>query len=147
MLLLNLNQSAAVSEGMLYGINTASHLIDTWVIAAFGAMGCLITGLIYGAFTNWGFFQHKWIIWKWVTTVVAITSAIIFLGPCVESMLELSRELGTSALYNDTYLAVKAKHLHWSVLQVSLYISMIILSVIKPWGKRKPKKNPANENS
>jgi len=141
MLLLNLKSSVAVSEGVLYGINTASHLIDTWVIAAFGALGCIITGIMYGIFTTWGFFKHKWIIGKWVITAAALTTAILFLGPAVETMLELSSELGTDALHNQAYLAVKSSHLYVSLLQIALYALMIILSVIKPWGKTG--KNPA----
>ena len=136
MLLLNIYNSAAVSEGMLYGVNTASHLIDYWIIVIFGASGCIITGIIYGVFTAWGFFKHKWIIAKWAIVCAALISATAFLGPAVESMLEFSRTLGTNALYSEVYLAVKASHLQWSILQVAMYIGLIILSVVKPWGKR-----------
>ena len=139
MLLLNLNNPAAVSEGMLYGLNTASHLIDFWIIVIFGVLGCLITGIFYGIFTSWGFFKYKWIILKWVIMAVALITATLFLGPSVESMLELSRELGTNALYSDAYLSVKTSHLFWSIVQMALYILMIALSVIKPFGKRSAK--------
>lgn len=136
MILLNIYNSHAVSEGMLYGINTASHLIDFWIILIFGVSGCLITGVIYGVFTTWGFCKHKWIIVKWIIVFAALISATVFLGPAVESMLELSRSLGTNALYSDMYLKVKSSHLQWSLLQIAMYIGLIILSVIKPWGKR-----------
>ena len=136
LLVLNLKNPVAISEGMLYGINTASHLIDLWVIAV-GALGCIITGLIYGVFTTWGFFKHKWIIAKWLLIIIAFITISIFLAPSIESMLNLSKESGTNALRNNDYLAVKATHLYWSVFQVILYSVMVIISVIKPWGKRK----------
>lgn len=145
MITLNLNNAAALSEGSLYGINFAAHLIDSVVVAACGALGCLITSLIYGVFTNWGFFKYKWIMMKWLLAAFSLTSAILFLGPGEEAMLELSREFGNLALNNDSYLAVKAKHLFWSVLQISSLYLMIILSVFKPWGKRDITKSLANK--
>ncbi len=146
MITLNLNNSAALSEGTLYGINLASHFIDTVVVAACGALGCLITGLLYGVFTNWGFFKYKWIILKWALTAFSLTSAMLFLGPGEGAMLELSRELGNTALHNDSYLAVKASHLFWSILQITSLSLMIILSVFKPWGKRGITKRLANQS-
>ena len=145
MLMLNLNNSAAVSEGMLYGMNTASHLIDIWIILVLGVSGCVVTGLLYGIVTPWGFFKHKWIICKWAIVLIAMASATAYLGPGVEAMRELSRALGTNALYDDAYLAVKASHLRWSILQIILYILMVALSVVKPWGKKSVKTILANE--
>lgn len=139
-LLLNLKNPAATSEGMLYGINTASNLIDIWVIGL-GAMGCIITGLLYGFFTAWGFFKHKWIIAKWLLIIIAFISISIFLVPSLESMLHLSHEFGTNALHNSDYLVAKSTHLYWSIFQVALYMILVIISVIKPWGKRNRKIN------
>ena len=136
---LNLNSPAVTAEGMLYGINTASHFIDMWVIGVIGVLGCLITGILYGTFTVWGFFQYKWIIWKWALTAAALISAMLFLAPGVEVIIELSRELGNSALYDETYLAIKNSHLFWGLIQVTLLLLMVIFSVFKPWGKRKAK--------
>lgn len=58
--------------GVLFGINQSTHHVDMLVIVIPGAIGCLITGLIYGIFTNWGFFKHNWMMFKWTITVTAI---------------------------------------------------------------------------
>ena len=134
--LLNLNNSAAVSEEMLYGLNTASHLIDIWVVVIFGAMGCLLTGLLYTVLTPWGFFKHKWVILKWVLTITCILTGTFFLGVWEKNMLDLSRHLGNSALADLEYLSTKAKHLYLSAVQIFSLLFMLGISVLKPWGKK-----------
>ena len=144
LLVLNINNQAAASEGVLYGLNIASHIVDMWVVVAMGAMGCLFTGLLYGIFSGWGFFQHKWLIIKWLLTAAAILSGTFFLGVWEQNMLELSRDLGLDALSDPAYLAVKAKHLYLSLVQVGSLLFMVIISVFKPWGRRKNARLKAN---
>lgn len=31
-----------------------------------GAILAVATGIIYGIFTKWGFFKHRWITVKWI---------------------------------------------------------------------------------
>ena len=66
---INLHQSQASSQAMLNGMNLSAHLVDVWIIIIPGANGCLVTGLIYGLFTNWGFVKHRWIAVKWLLTI------------------------------------------------------------------------------
>ncbi len=140
MITLNINNKAALTEGALYGINLASHYVDIVVVVILGALVCIITGIVYGIFTNWGFFKYRWLIAKWLLTTISLTSAMLFLAPGEEVMLELSKELGNQALQNQAYLIIKAQFLFWSIVQVVLLTLMIICSVFKPWGKRKTTK-------
>jgi hypothetical protein len=48
--------------GVLYGINQSTHHVDWVVVMIPGAFGCLVTGSIFSAFSNWGFFRHTWIV-------------------------------------------------------------------------------------
>ena len=57
---------------VLYGINQSIHHVDMSVVVVPGALGCLITGLIYSSFSNWGFCKHTWLLFKWIVTMVAI---------------------------------------------------------------------------
>jgi hypothetical protein len=41
--------------GVLYGINQSIHHVDMHIVVIPGAFGCLLTGLIYGIFSNWRF--------------------------------------------------------------------------------------------
>ncbi|MDL2226898.1 hypothetical protein LJB86_04510, partial [Deltaproteobacteria bacterium OttesenSCG-928-M10] len=138
---LNVNNAAAASEGVLYGLNIASHLVDMWVVVAAGAMGCLVTGLLYSLLSGWGFIRHKWVVLKWVLTIAAILSGTFFLGVWEQNMLELSRDLGPDSLSDPGYLAIKAKHLQLSTIQICALLFMVIISVFKPWGRKSPKPN------
>jgi hypothetical protein len=52
-----------VTDGrVLFGINRSIHHVDMAVVVIPGACGCLITGLIYSVFSNWGFFKQRWLL-------------------------------------------------------------------------------------
>ncbi|MCF8095947.1 MAG: hypothetical protein K9J79_11375, partial [Desulfobacteraceae bacterium] len=100
LLLLYFLKGGGTDGGVLYGINKSIHHIDIYVVVIPGAIGCLITGLIYSSLSNWGFFKHKWLIFKWIVTVAAILSGTFFLGPWETKMMEISGDLGIASL-ND----------------------------------------------
>lgn len=126
----------ALDGGVLYGMNQAYHHVDIWVVIIPGAFGCLLTGLFYGIFTNWGFFKHKWILVKWVLTISAILSGTFLLGPWEERMLAISREMGLLALGDPAYMASEKNLLILGTSQTVCLILAIFLSVFKPWKKR-----------
>jgi len=136
---LNLSQPQTMpTEGALYGLNLSSHLIDMWVVVKFGAIGCLLTGLLYSLLSPWGFFKHRWVILKWIFTIACILSGTFFLGVWEADMLTLSHDLGNSALTDSAYLATRSQHFLLSLLQLSSLIFMVAISALKPWGRRKP---------
>ena len=49
----------AANDGELYGVLSMMHYVDLFIIIP-GAIGCLLTGIIYSAWTNWGWFRHRW---------------------------------------------------------------------------------------
>lgn len=49
-----------------------------------------MTGLIYGLFTNWFFFKHRWVTAKWILTILAIFSGTFMLGVWEGGMLTMS---------------------------------------------------------
>ena len=56
-------------DNTLLGIYLAMEFIDYFVIIP-GSLGCLITGIMYGIWTRWGFFKFKWISAKWVVMII-----------------------------------------------------------------------------
>lgn len=130
------NHQAASAEEALYGLNLAGHLIDIWVVVNFGALGCLLTGLLYSILTPWGFFKHRWVMFKWIFTIACILSGTFFLGVWEGEMVRISNELGNAAITDAFYLAIKDKHFQLSCLQLSALIFMVAISAVKPWGKR-----------
>lgn len=124
--------------GVLYGINQSIHHVDIMVVVIPGAFGCLISGLIYGIFTNWGFFKHKWMIFKWIVAVIAILFGTFYLGPWETAMMEISGELGISALKDSSYLFNERMNLAFGALQCLTLMFTVFFSIFKPW--RKPGK-------
>ena len=137
LLMLYFAKSGVTDGGELIGFNTAGHWIDTAVVVVPGAFGCLITGLLYGLFTGWGFFRHRWIIFKWVATVAMILFGMTCLGPWEERMLELSRQSGLAALQMAAYLDAERMNFIFGVVQAVLLACVVGISVFKPW--RKPR--------
>lgn len=124
--------------GVLYGINQSIHHVDMMVIVIPGAFGCLLTGLVYGLFTRWGFFRHGWVLFKWVFTVGCILFGTFYLGVWETSVMEMSGTLGLDALKDPAYIADQAKHFYFGLLQLAILATMVFVSVFKPWkGRRK----------
>jgi uncharacterized membrane protein len=122
----------ADSGGTLHGIDVSMKFIDDFIIIP-GAIGSLITGLIYALFTNWGFFKHRWITVKWVINVGGILFGTFYLGPWLNSLPPISAELGLEALSDPVYMYNKAMNSWFGPIQVATLIFAAIISVLKPW--------------
>jgi hypothetical protein len=126
--------------GVLYGINQSIHHVDMVVVVLPGALGCLVTGIIYSAFSNWGFFKHNWMIFKWIVTVFAILFGTFYLGPWETAMMEISSKLGMSALTDPDYLYNQKMNLIFGTLQCMVLMVTVFISIFKPW-RRKSRKS------
>jgi uncharacterized membrane protein len=125
--------------GVLYGINQSIHHVDMVVVVIPGAFGCLITGLIYSVFSNWGFFKHNWMIFKWIVTISAILFGTFFLGPWETTMMEISGKLGMSSLNDPSYLYNQKMNLIFGGIQCLLLMVTLFISIFKPWKSKKGK--------
>jgi hypothetical protein len=141
LILLYFVKSGVTDGGVLYGINQSIHHVDKVVVVIPGAFGCLVTGLIYSLFSNWGFFKHTWLIFKWIVTVSAILFGTFFLGPWETTMMEISGKLGMSSLSDQAYVYNERMNFIFGVIQVLILITTLFISVFKPW---KPKKTKGN---
>ena len=136
---------AGISDGrVLYGINQSLHHVDMSIVVVPGAIGCLLTGLAYSLFSNWGFFKHTWLTVKWVVTLSAIVFGTFFLGPWESAMMEISGKLGMTSLGNSAYLYNQKMNLLFGTLQVVILMVTLFISIFKPW--RAKKRSAANWN-
>ena len=142
LILLYFLKDGATDSGILYGINQSIHHVDIAVVIIPGAFGCLITGLIYSSFSNWGFSKHTWLILKWIITAAAILFGTFFLGPWETTMMEISGKLGMSSLSDQTYLYNEKMNLIFGTIQVLILMTTIFISIFKPWKSRKTKDKP-----
>lgn len=123
--------------GVLYGINRSIHHVDMSIVVVPGAIGCLLTGLVYSMFTRWGFFRHPWLVFKWVVTVGAILFGTFFLGPWETAMMEISGRLGTGSFRDAGYQYNQMMNLVFGTLQVVVLVVTVFVSIFKPWKLKK----------
>lgn len=124
----------ATSDMELYGINISMKFIDDYIIIP-GAIGCLLTGLVYSIFTNWGWFKHRWITAKWIINITGVIFGTFWLGPWLNSLPEISKAEGLKALTNAVYINNRTMLYYWGTLQALSIIFALFISVLKPWKK------------
>jgi hypothetical protein len=122
--------------GELYGITATMDFIDIYVIIP-GAIGVLVTGVIYSVWTNWGWFKHNWIIVKWVICIYGVVFGTYPLGPWVSSLAHISKEQGLAALTNPTFTHNKMMLCVFGTFQACTLILAVFITALKPWKKKK----------
>ncbi|NTW99054.1 MAG: hypothetical protein HGB35_03830 [Geobacteraceae bacterium] len=120
-------------DGVLYGINRSIHHVDMNIVVIPGAIGSLLTGLLYSLFTNWGFFKHNWLTFKWIVTVTAIMFGTFYLGPWETGMMDISGKIGLASLTDSAYLYNQQMNLMFGTMQVLVLIITVFVSILKPW--------------
>ena len=134
-----MNFSMKASEGMqFHGIHLSMKFIDDFIIIP-GAFGCLLTGLLYSVFTNWGWFKHRWVMVKWIINVFGIVFGTFWLGPWLNSLPLIAETMGLNALSDPVYMHNRTMLSYWGTFQVATLVFAVFISTLKPWGKRKPK--------
>ncbi|HZJ84846.1 MAG TPA: hypothetical protein VFD02_04740 [Syntrophomonadaceae bacterium] len=91
------------------------------------ALFTIIQGIIYGLFTNWGFFKHKWITYKWCLLIlVSLSTGMGTIAP-IFTLLEKANTHGFVGGFAES-----GSIPFFLLLQITLLLLMIILSVFKP---------------
>ena len=116
----------------LYMCSLIVKIVDDYFIIP-GAVGVLITGLIYSIGTNWGFFKHTWITVKWIMTILQVVFGTFVLGPFVDNNVILTDQLRDVALMDSVVLGNILTVQIWGTVQLSLLLFMVVISVQKPW--------------
>jgi hypothetical protein len=100
------------------------------------AIGTLVTGLLLAWLTPWGFFKHKWVVYTGVITVLVTLVYLPFTLPLTSKLAALVDTGGLSALQNPEYISAWNRLIIIQVVYLLLLISMVFISVMKPWEKR-----------
>jgi len=122
----------------LYMQSRIVQIVDDYFIIP-GALGSLLTGLIYGIWTNWGFFKHTWITVKWILTILQILFGTFVLGPYVNNNVILANQIRDKAMLSNDIMLFQANvqtTLIGGSVQFALLVFMVVISVQKPWRQR-----------
>ncbi|MCD8237582.1 MAG: DUF2269 family protein [Prevotellaceae bacterium] len=106
-------------------------LID-YLIVTPAALGIVVTALIYGKYTKWGFFKHRWITLKWILSILMILSGTFIMAPCVDANVYPEELIGTYSADSPAYLSNIHTNMVWGLIQVACLIVVFALSSIKP---------------
>lgn len=130
------------SNEALVSKNSILLLLDLYIIAP-GAIGCLITGLIYTARTP-RLLRLKWILSKIAVNIVFITAGGLLVVPWLERSIEKGRlwvAPGNESMFEvGTHMSINA--VQWTVI-----VFVIAISVVKPWGSLGSRSNNSRRNS
>ena len=126
---------APQTKDMMY-LAAQSHLIVDEYFLIPGGIGIIVTAVLYGSFSKWGFFKHKWLVAKWILTVLLVVLGAGYMGVTIkENMVYAQRIQADNAdtsifLANIRYVAIAG------IVQLIGFAYIIVISVVKPWRKK-----------
>lgn len=119
---------------LIYSAHYFIRFFD-WFLIIPGAIGSLITGIWLSVRTNWGgLTQYYWILVKLVGNMAAITFGSLWIRQWIGNSIDLARE---HPFHNPSYLLNHSLLMMGTAMMLSLLTFLVIISVFKPWGKRK----------
>lgn len=131
----NFFQSSAESS-QLFGSQLTIFRINDLMVT-YTAFAVIVTGLLFSLFTKWGFFDFYWITVKWIGLILLFVVISFFLSPAINGLSALS-DLGRMQPFESSeFLAFKKSITFFSSVSVIILIFLVVISVFKPWGKRK----------
>lgn len=111
------------------------HISDN--VIRIGAVGTLLLGFIYGFFTNWGFFKHKWVAVKWVLFVIQTLIGIFVVDKLMMANMAILESEKAIALSNPVFIHNHELRQNFVIAQIVITLFIICISVIKPWKKKR----------
>ena len=107
------------------------HYIDLLIIVP-ANLTAFITGIIFSTFTEWRFFKHRWIIFKYIINLIPIIGGGLIFAPSIINMLSIVDESGTEALSDPHFILWQNIFTGTFIVILILLIIAVCLSVIKP---------------
>ena len=104
------------------------------LIVSYAFLAVIVTGLFISLFSHWGFLKNHWIIMKITISVILLIQVVFWLTPSINSLAAYS---GSSNISSSEMTVLKDTAILNSTISGILFFSVILLSVVKPFGKRK----------
>lgn len=126
---------ATEDEDVLRASYTVMHLLATSSIRA-SSIGTVVTGVILSVFTHWGLLRYYWIVYKIIMTALSVAVGVVGFYYWSLNGVTMIAEEGMRALDDPAFVMNNQQLWLGLVFQVLSLVSMVFVSVFKPWGKR-----------
>lgn len=123
------------TKEMMY-MAAISHLIVDEFFLIPGGVGILITAIIYGVFTGWGFFKHQWLTVKWILTILLVIIGAGYMGVTIKENVAYAQNMLSENISPDVYWANVHHVAIAGIIQIIGFVYIVAISVIKPWKKK-----------
>ena len=100
----------------------------------------MLTSFIFGLFTEWGFVKQRWIIFKWIIVLIMFVVTLLGVGPAINGMTSISDAGLSNSTMKIQYLNFQNEAIVYVLIQLVLILLVFGVSVLKPWGIRKVKR-------
>lgn len=121
----------AANGDELFAFNDAIRTIDNWLIAP-GVIGTITSGGLICLLTNWGFLRHRWVVVKWVVTLVATLFGIICLGPWLQELAEIAGLNRLAVFDSGSYERTYRLGVAFGIAQTAVLAVLMLISILKP---------------
>jgi hypothetical protein len=135
MFLIALRNDRTANADILFALSGVVNLLDDFIVIP-AAIGSVVTATILCWQTNYGFFKFYWVITKWVLTTGLIMVGTFWLSPWGIMAEAIAQSEGLGAFNNSVYRFDAKGVLIGAAIQVSLLFGIIVISTLKPWGRR-----------
>lgn len=135
MFLIVLKNNHTTNADILFALNSVINLLDDFIVIP-AAIGSVITATILCWQTNYGFFKFYWVITKWILTIGLIIFGTFWLFPWSNTVQAIAQSEGLGAFNNSIYKFDTKGILIGGIVQIVLLFVIIVISTLKPWGRR-----------
>ncbi|MDT0342192.1 DUF2269 domain-containing protein [Streptomyces litchfieldiae] len=125
LLVLAITGAATGSAATAEAAYRAMRIFGDWLVAPL-ALSALATGLVLSLGTHWGLVRHRWVLVKFVLTLITATASIFALRAGIN---EAAAEVTAGRPVPDAGGLVVPP-----TVALVTYLFMTAVSVLKPWG-------------
>ena len=102
------------------------------IITSPSVIGSLVTGILFSATTNWGFFKHHWITIKYAINIFPIIGGALIFLPHIRAMIDIAKNNPSDTLSNPTFIYDRNVAIIFLGFEFALFGFALYLSVFKP---------------
>lgn len=120
------------TKEMMYMAAVAHLIVDEFFLIP-GGIGIVVTAVIYGMFTGWGFFKQRWLAVKWVLTILLVIIGAGYMGVTIKENVVYAQTLLSENISTDVYWTNVYNVAVAGIIQLIGFVYIVTISVFKPW--------------